>query len=88
MKMIGVFVGIVLAGATGHVAAAEPFVKKSLDGACLPMSHPEFYETKIYVRKNTMQECVASGGKEEHEPPPDEDGEVQAASSGGSAVNG
>jgi hypothetical protein len=48
----------------GTASAAEPFVKKTLDGMCMAMDHPAFYETRIYIRKSTMQECIASGGVE------------------------
>ena len=80
IKSVAVLLGILMAG---QVAAFEPFVKKTLDGACLAMSHPEFYETKIYIRKKDMQDCIASGGKEETKPSADEEEEeeVQVASS-------
>ena len=80
IKSVAVLLGILMAG---QVAAFEPFVKKTLDGACLAMSPPEFYETKIYIRKKDMQDCIASGGKEETKPSADEEEEeeVQVASS-------
>jgi hypothetical protein len=45
-------------------SAAEPekLIKKTLDGRCLAPDHPEYWDTKIYVAKTSMEQCVASGG--------------------------
>ncbi len=51
--------------ATGSAAADDVLIKKTLDGRCLAPDHPEYWDTKIYVAKTSMDACVASGGKPE-----------------------
>ena len=49
-----------------HVVADEDIpelVKKTLDGRCLADDHPDYWDTKIYIAKPSMDACVASGGK-------------------------
>ncbi|MDA1075693.1 MAG: hypothetical protein O3A63_13170 [Proteobacteria bacterium] len=48
-------------------ALAEPpaeLIKKTLDGRCLAPNHPEYWDTKIYVAKTSMQACIESGGSQ------------------------
>lgn len=40
-------------------------VKKTMDGRCLAPGHPSYWDTKIYIKKASMQACVASGGKQD-----------------------
>ncbi|MCR9276384.1 MAG: hypothetical protein NXH85_00320 [Pseudomonadaceae bacterium] len=40
-------------------------VKKTMDGRCLSSDHPSYWDTKIYIKKASMQACVASGGKQD-----------------------
>ena len=55
-------------GLMGPVASAgevKHIVKKTMDGRCLAPGHPEYWDTKIYVKKTSMRACVASGGRED-----------------------
>ena len=38
-------------------------IKKTLDGRCLTPDHPEYWKTKIYIAKPSVESCVASGGQ-------------------------
>ncbi|MGI9325396.1 MAG: hypothetical protein ACR2PZ_09275 [Pseudomonadales bacterium] len=38
-------------------------IKKTLDGRCLAPDHKDYWETKVYVAKPSMEACIKSGGK-------------------------
>lgn len=38
-------------------------IKKTLDGRCLTPDHKDYWETKVYVAKPSMEACIKSGGK-------------------------
>ncbi len=55
-----------LASAPGIAAdSVKHIVKKTMDGRCLAPGHPSYWDTKIYIKKASMQACVASGGKQD-----------------------
>ena len=54
---------VVLLCSAGLAQAAEDMVKKTLDGRCLAPDHPEYWKTKVYVAKPSMEACLKSGGR-------------------------
>lgn len=56
---------LAIAGPVTSAGEVKHVVKKTMDGRCLAPGHPQYWETKIYVKKNSMRSCVASGGKED-----------------------
>ena len=64
VKNISVLAATLLAiSATPSVFADESMVKKTMDGRCLASDHKDYWETKVYVAKPSMAECLKSGGK-------------------------
>ncbi len=49
----------------GNAMADKPRspIKKTLSGECLKPDHPEYWNTKIYIAKPTVEACIASGGQ-------------------------
>ncbi len=47
----------------GVCAADGDVIKKTLDGRCLAPDHKDYWETKVYVAKPSMEACIKSGGK-------------------------
>ncbi|MFK7913046.1 MAG: hypothetical protein AB8B93_03960 [Pseudomonadales bacterium] len=50
--------------AAAPAVADESMVKKTMDGRCLASDHKDYWETKVYVAKPSMAECLKSGGKQ------------------------
>ena len=38
-------------------------IKKTLDGRCLAPDHEDYWKTKVYVAKPSMEDCLKSGGR-------------------------
>ena len=57
------FVGMVLALMCTTAMANEPPVKKSNSGICHPMGGTYYDRTTNYEPFNSMEECIASGGR-------------------------
>ena len=62
---------VLLAPAALAAAPKKPVspVKKTMDGRCLTTKHKDYWKTKIYVAKPTLDACVASGGRKVTPPP-------------------
>ena len=54
---------VLLLSASGLSYGAEDMVKKTLDGRCLAPDHPDYWKTKVYVAKPSMEACIKSGGR-------------------------
>ncbi|MEZ5596099.1 MAG: hypothetical protein R3E84_06850 [Pseudomonadales bacterium] len=54
-------------GLSSSLLAAGPVpvspIKKTLDGRCITKDHADYWKTKIYVAKPTLEACLASGGR-------------------------
>ena len=48
---------------TAYADKPKSPIKKTLDGRCLKPDHPDYWNTKIYIAKPSVQSCVASGGQ-------------------------
>lgn len=56
--------GLLAASLTAPALANESMVKKTMDGRCLASNHKDYWDTKVYVAKPSMAECLKSGGKQ------------------------
>ncbi|MEM6708878.1 MAG: hypothetical protein AAF648_08850 [Pseudomonadota bacterium] len=54
---------IALCAGAQPLLAAESVIKKTLDGRCLAPNHPDYWKTKVYTAKPSMEACLKSGGK-------------------------
>lgn len=63
VKNLSLLAGAMLVLGTGMAVANETMVKKTMDGRCLAPEHKDYWETKVYVAKPSMAECIKSGGK-------------------------
>jgi len=48
-----------------HGATKKPatLIKKTMDGRCLTIKHTDYWKTKIYVGKPSVEACISSGGR-------------------------
>lgn len=58
-----IIVGMVLALTCSMAMANEPPVKKSSSGICHPEGGTYYDRTTNFVPYNSMEECIASGGR-------------------------
>lgn len=64
LKILCLGLTLALAGLTATtVSADETVIKKTLDGRCLTPEHDDYWETRVYVAKPSMEECLKSGGR-------------------------
>ena len=54
---------LLVVGGTAHANKPNSPIKKTLDGRCLTPDHPDYWDTKIYIAKPSVEACVASGGQ-------------------------
>lgn len=61
--LVATFAVAGLAALAGPAVAEETMIKKTLDGRCLAPDHKEYWKTKVYVAKPSMEACLKSGGR-------------------------